>query len=191
MCPGPPKEDMMKARAVPLVVCALLVALLGSACSSSSGSKGNAAGNTTTTVKARNMAEAIAYDPRLSAFATALNASGVLGRLSDSEHVTVFAPDNGAFGKLRQATLARLLSRKDRTRLAALVRAHIVKGAIQPNTLHDERLKTLAGTNLTIAKSGAGYTVSDGHGHRAQVELPPIQAPNAVIYPIDGIVAAT
>jgi len=189
MCPGPPKEDMMKARVFPLVVCALLLALLGSACSSS-GSKGNASG-TTTTVKARNMGEAIAYDQRLSAFATALNASGVLGRLPDTERVTAFAPDNAAFARLRHATLTRLLSRNDRPRLAALVRAHLVRGVIQPSALRDERLRTLAGTNLTITKSGEGYTVSDAHGHKAKVELPPIQAPNAVIYPIDGIIAAT
>lgn len=179
----------MRARVFPLVVCALFVALLGSACSSSG--KGNAAGTTTTTVKARNMGEAIAYDQRLSAFATALNASGVLGRLPATERVTAFAPDNGAFARLRHDTLTRLLSRNDRPRLAALVRAHLVKGVIQPGTLHDERLRTLAGTNLTITKTSEGYTVSDGHGHSAKVELPPIQAPNAVIYPIDGIIAAT
>jgi uncharacterized surface protein with fasciclin (FAS1) repeats len=180
----------MKARALSLVACSLFVALVGGACSTSGGSKGSAA-PTTTTVKARDAGEAIAYDARLSAFATALNASGVLDALPGSERVTVFAPDNSAFARLRHATLARLLSHNERERLAALVRAHLVKGEIPPNALHDARLRTLGGTNLTITRSGEGYTVSGGRGRTANVDLPPVEAPNAVIYPINGIIAAT
>jgi uncharacterized surface protein with fasciclin (FAS1) repeats len=127
----------------------------------------------------------------MSTFATALNASRVLGRLSAAQRVTVFAPDNTAFGRLRHANLVALLSSRGKGRLAKLVANHIVKGAIQPQAMHDEKLTTIDGQTLTLRKTKDTYTVSDAHGHSARVEMPPVQAPNAVIYLIDRIIAPT
>jgi len=98
---------------------------------------------TTTTVRARNLGEAVAYSPHLSTFATALHASGVLGTLA----------------------------RGGRKQLARLVRARVVKGVIGPAARHAGVLHTMNGATLTIVKSANGYTVSDGHGHTAAVEL--------------------
>jgi uncharacterized surface protein with fasciclin (FAS1) repeats len=182
----PPKKDAMKRSALALFALAAAVPLFASACSSSGGSNANAPA-TTTTSKPRDAGEAIAYDSRLSTFATALNASGVLGQLSGSPRVTVFAPDDDAFARIPHAALVALLARRKDGRLAKFVRAHIVKGAIQESALRDEKVQTVDGGTLTIRKSAQGITVSDGHGHTAVVELPPIRVRNTVIYPINAV----
>jgi uncharacterized surface protein with fasciclin (FAS1) repeats len=174
----------MKRPAPSLLALSLALAIVVAACSSSGGSNANRRSATTTTVKPRDAAEAIAYDPRLSTFATALNASGVLGQLAGTRQVTVFAPDNDAFARIPHVTLLALLTERRNGQLAKFMRSHIVKGAIPEGALHDERLKTVDGSTLTVRKSADGITVSDGHGHTAAVETPPIYASNAVIYPI-------
>jgi uncharacterized surface protein with fasciclin (FAS1) repeats len=187
----PPKKDAMKRSALSLFAFAAALAFAASACSSSGGSNAGAPATSTTTSKPRDAGEAIAYDSRLSTFATALNASGVLGQLSGSPRVTVFAPDNDAFARIQHAALVALLAQRKDGRLARFVRGHIVKGAIQPGALRDEKVKTVDGRTLTIRKSARGFTVSDGHGQTAVVGLPPIQVRNAVIYPINAVLADT
>jgi uncharacterized surface protein with fasciclin (FAS1) repeats len=179
----------MKRSALTLVALPLVLICMGSACSSGGSSSGNARSATTTTLKPRDAGEAIAYDARLSTFATVLNASGVLGELSGSRHYTVFAPDNDAFARIQHAALVALLTQRKDGRLAKFVRAHVVNGAIDESTLHDQKVKAADGRTLTITKTAQGVTVSDGHGHTAVVELPPINAANAVIYPIKTVLA--
>jgi uncharacterized surface protein with fasciclin (FAS1) repeats len=180
----------MKRSARYLSALAVAFVVVVSACSSGGGSNAKAPAATTTTSRPRDAGEAIAYDSRLSTFATALNASGVLGRLSGSPRITVFAPDNDAFARIQHAALVGLLAQHKDGRLAKFIRAHIVKGAIQQNALHNEQVKTIDGRTLTIRKTAQGITVSDGHGHTALVQLPPIEVRNAVIYPIDAVLAA-
>jgi uncharacterized surface protein with fasciclin (FAS1) repeats len=182
-----PKKDAMKRSALALLALAVALAFAASACSSGSSDTKAA---TTTTLKPRELGEAIAYDSRLSTFATALNASGVLGRLGGEGAVTVFAPDNDAFARIPHATLVALLTKRTDGRLAKFMRAHIVRGAIREGALESKRVKTLDGRTLTITKSADGVTVSDGHGHTAAVELPPIDAAHAVIYPIKSVLSA-
>jgi uncharacterized surface protein with fasciclin (FAS1) repeats len=181
-----PKKDAMKRSALALSAVALALAFVASACSSG-GSSSSAP--TTSTLKPRDTGEAIAYDSRLSTFATALNASGVLGQLSGNRAVTVFAPDNTAFARIPHATLTALLTKRTDGRLAKFIRAHVVRGAIRESALRTERVKTIDGQTLTIKKSADGVTVSDGQGHTAALELPPIDAAHAVIYPIKSVLS--
>jgi uncharacterized surface protein with fasciclin (FAS1) repeats len=180
----------MKRSALTLAALAFALVCMGSACSSGGSSSGGTHSATTTTVKPRDAGEAIAYDSRLSTFATVLNASGVLGELSGTRNFTVFAPDNDAFANIQHAALVALLTEHKDGRLAKFVKAHVVKGAIAENALHNENVKTLDGQTLTIRKTAQGITVSDGHGHTAAVELPPINASNAVIYPVKNVLGS-
>jgi uncharacterized surface protein with fasciclin (FAS1) repeats len=184
-----PKKDAMKRPALSLLGLSLALACAISACSSGARTNANGAGATTTTARPRDAGEAIAYDSRLSTFATALNASGVLGELPRTHGVTVFAPDNDAFARIRHAELVALLTQRKDGALARFVRAHIVKGAIPAASLRNERVKTLDGQTLTIRKSAQGTTVTDGRGDTAVVELPPVEARNAVIYPVKSVLA--
>src|SRR5215510_15356219 len=109
----------MKRSALSLLAVGFVCVVATSACSSSDGSKANAP--TTTTVKPRDAGEAIAYDARLSTFATALNASGVLGELAGSPRLTVFAPNNDAFARIQHAALTSLLTERKNGRLAKFV----------------------------------------------------------------------
>jgi uncharacterized surface protein with fasciclin (FAS1) repeats len=180
---------MKRRPALSVLAVPLALAFMASACSSGGGSNATGRGATTTTVKARDTGEAIAYDSRLSTFATALNASGVLGELAGNRRVTLFAPDNAAFARIPHATLVALLTQRKKGQLATFIRAHIVEGAIEASALHNERVKTVDGRTLTITKSAEGFNVSDGRGHTAAVELPPIIAANAVIYPIKSVLS--
>ena len=184
-----PKKDAMKRSALSLLASSLALVCAISACSSSGGSKATGSGATTTTAPARDAGEAIAYDSRLSTFATALNSSGVLGDLTGTKRVTVFAPDNDAFARIPHAGLVALLTQRKKGELANFIRAHIVKGAIPEGALRDQKVKALDGRTLTITKTAQGVTVADGRGHIAVVELPPVLARNAVIYPIKTVLS--
>jgi uncharacterized surface protein with fasciclin (FAS1) repeats len=189
---GAPKKDAMKRPTRSLLVLSIALVCMISACSSggspnASGSGASGSGATTTTAQPRDARETIAYDPRLSTFATALNESGVLSQLTRGQRVTVFAPDNEAFARVPHASLVALLTQNKKGELAKFMRAHIVRGAIPESALRDGRLKTLDGYTLTIKKSAEGATVTDVRGHTAVVELPAIPAKNAVIYPIKSV----
>jgi uncharacterized surface protein with fasciclin (FAS1) repeats len=180
----------VRTRAVAIVLVAL-GAVAG--CSSSDDTKSSPTATTSTTEtpakSARNVAEAAAYDPHLSTFATTLNLAGLAATLGGDAQFTVFAPTNDAFSALPHNRLTALMSRAGKQELAKIVGGHVVKGKIQAKDLAPGPLTALNGATLTLTESAGKFTIADGEGNRATIEPDPLVVPNGVVYRVDGLLA--
>ena len=112
--------------------------------------------------------------------ATALQAAGLVDTLKGPGPFTVFAPTDAAFAKVPKADLDALL--KDKAKLTAVLTYHVVPGKVMAKDVKAGKVKTVQGSELTIATMG-GVTV-DG----AKVTATDIAADNGVIHVIDSVV---
>ncbi len=112
--------------------------------------------------------------------ATALTAAGLIDTLKGKGPFTVFAPTDAAFAKIPKAQLDALLA--DKAKLTAVLTYHVVPGKVMAKDVKAGKVKTVQGSELTLATMG-GVTV-DG----AKVTTADIVADNGVIHVIDTVV---
>ena len=111
--------------------------------------------------------------------ATALGAAGLVDTLKGKGPFTVFAPTDAAFAKVPKADLDALL--KDKAKLTAVLTYHVVPGTVMAKDVKAGKVKTVQGSELTIATSG-GVMVNN-----AKVTATDIVADNGVIHVIDTV----
>ena len=112
--------------------------------------------------------------------ATALQAAGLIDTLKGKGPFTVFAPTDAAFAKIPKDQLDALL--KDKAALTKVLTYHVVAGKVMAKDVQAGKVKTVQGSELTVATAG-GVTV-DG----AKVSATDIVADNGVIHVIDSVV---
>ncbi len=112
--------------------------------------------------------------------ATALQAAGLVDTLKGPGPFTVFAPTDAAFAKVPKAQLDALLA--DKAKLAAVLTYHVVPGTVMAKDVKAGKVKTVQGSELTIATAG-GVMVDN-----AKVTATDIVADNGVIHVIDSVV---
>ena len=112
--------------------------------------------------------------------ATALQAAGLIDTLKSKGPFTVFAPTDAAFAKIPKDQLDALL--KDKAALTKVLTYHVVAGKVMAKDVQAGKVKTVQGSELTVATAG-GVTV-DG----AKVSATDIVADNGVIHVIDSVV---
>jgi uncharacterized surface protein with fasciclin (FAS1) repeats len=111
---------------------------------------------------------------------TAIQAAGLVDTLKGPGPFTVFAPTDAAFAKVPKADLDALL--KDKAKLTAVLTYHVVPGKVMAKDVKAGKVKTVQGSELTIATTG-GVTVDN-----AKVTATDIAASNGVIHVIDTVV---
>ncbi|MEO8311351.1 MAG: fasciclin domain-containing protein [Caldimonas sp.] len=111
--------------------------------------------------------------------ATALQAAGLIDTLKGKGPFTVFAPTDEAFAKIPKADLDALL--KDKAKLTSVLTYHVVSGQVLSKDIKPGKVKTVQGSELTIATTG-GVTVD-----AAKVATADIQADNGVIHVVDSV----
>ena len=160
----------------------------------------NAANRTdaaTTTVKAggstgKDLAISAAKSANHTILFRALRVSGLTEQASGKGPYTVFAPTNEAFEKLPAGTLEELLKPAAKAKLTKLLAYHVVKGKITADQLQDgQKLKTVTGGTLTVAKQGDTVTITDGAGNTATVNQADVEATNGIIHSIDTVLMPT
>ena len=112
--------------------------------------------------------------------ATALTAAGLIDTLKGKGPFTVFAPSDEAFAKIPKAQLDALLA--DKAKLTAVLTYHVVPGKVMAKDVKAGKVKTVQGSELTLAT--AGGVMVDG----AKVTATDIVADNGVIHVIDSVV---
>ena len=112
--------------------------------------------------------------------AAALQAAGLVDTLKGKGPFTVFAPTDEAFAKIPKADLDALL--KDKAKLTAVLTYHVVPGKVMAKDVKAGKVKTVQGSELTIATSG-GVSVDS-----AKVLKTDVVADNGVIHVIDSVV---
>jgi uncharacterized surface protein with fasciclin (FAS1) repeats len=111
--------------------------------------------------------------------AAALQAAGLVDTLKGKGPFTVFAPTDEAFAKIPKADLDALL--KDKAKLTAVLTYHVVAGKVMAKDVKAGKVKTVQGSEITIATPG-GVTVDN-----AKVVKTDIVADNGVIHVIDSV----
>jgi uncharacterized surface protein with fasciclin (FAS1) repeats len=111
--------------------------------------------------------------------AAALTAAGLIDTLKGPGPFTVFAPTDEAFAKIPKAQLDALLA--DKAKLTAVLTYHVVAGKVMAKDVKAGKVKTVQGSELTVAT--AGGVMVDG----AKVTATDIVADNGVIHVIDSV----
>jgi uncharacterized surface protein with fasciclin (FAS1) repeats len=113
--------------------------------------------------------------------AAALEKADLVKTLKGKGPFTVFAPTDAAFAKLPKADLESLLA--DKAKLAAVLTYHVVPGKVMAKDVKAGKVKTVQGSELTVATDGSGVMVDN-----AKVVKTDIVADNGVIHVIDSVV---
>jgi len=110
-----------------------------------------------------------------------LESAGLAELLKGQDPYTVFAPTDAAFAQISPESLDAL--KKDPEKLAALLKYHVVKGALKPSDMATlTETNTLDGMPISITVNGDSTTVNG-----VKVDKPEGESSNGVIYPIDSV----
>lgn len=129
---------------------------------------------------AKDIVDTAVQAGQFNTLATALQAAGLVETLKGPGPFTVFAPTDEAFAKIPKSDLDALL--KDKAKLTAVLTYHVVPGKVMAKDAKAGKVKTVQGSELTVATSG-GVSVD-----AAKVVKTDITADNGVIHVIDSVV---
>ena len=132
-------------------------------------------------VQAKDIVDTAVAAGQFNTLAAALDKAGLVATLKGKGPFTVFAPTDAAFAKVPKADLDALLA--DKAKLTAVLTYHVVPGNVMAKDVKPGKVKTVQGSDLTLATGGGGVTV-DG----ANVVKADIVADNGVIHVIDSVV---
>lgn len=144
----------------------------------------------------RNLADSIAANGDLDSLEALVGAAGLETVLEGVGPYTVFAPADAA---LQTAGLTGLAGEETRAQGVALLRAHIVPGAltrrdilaaIDANSAGKVEMRTMADGLLSFSKDGDTVVVTAPGGGTARLSGSETVASNGVLQPIDGVLAA-
>jgi uncharacterized surface protein with fasciclin (FAS1) repeats len=132
-------------------------------------------------VQAKDIVDTAVAAGQFNTLAAALDKAGLVSTLKGKGPFTVFAPTDAAFAKVPKADLDALLA--DKAKLTAVLTYHVVAGNVMAKDVKPGKVKTLQGSELTLATSDGGVTVDGAHVVKAD-----IVADNGVIHVIDSVV---
>jgi uncharacterized surface protein with fasciclin (FAS1) repeats len=120
-----------------------------------------------------------------STLVAAVQAAGLVETLKSKGPFTVFAPTNAAFAKLPAGTVETLLKPENKAMLVKILTYHVVSGkvlAADVVKLNGKMVKTVQGSDVTIAVAGGKVKVNDSN-----VIATDIETSNGVIHVIDTV----
>lgn len=118
--------------------------------------------------------------------------AGLVETLQGEGPFTVFAPDNDAFAKLPEETVASLQEPENKETLAGILTYHVVAEQLDAAKLTElaengETIKTVQGEELTPKVDGDKVTVTDANGDSVTVTQADVKSSNGVTHIIDGV----
>ena len=131
----------------------------------------------------KNIVEVASEAGQFKTLIAAAKAAGLAEALTGKGPLTVFAPTDAAFAELGDMAIADLLKPENKDKLAAILKFHVVSGAV-PSTaaVKLKEAKTIGGKNLELSFDGKVLTVIG-----AKVVKADIAASNGVIHVIDSV----
>lgn len=128
----------------------------------------------------KTVASVAAHTQTLSTFNKLAADAGLTDTLNGTGPYTVFAPSDAAFKALPAKTLDELKANKEQ--LKAVLSYHITAANITIANAKTGKVKTLQGTDISLALAGSFLTVED-----ALVEQADLTASNGVVHVIDRV----
>ncbi|HEY0103653.1 MAG TPA: fasciclin domain-containing protein [Brevundimonas sp.] len=143
----------------------------------------------------RTLAASVADSGELGALERVLANAGLNTVLEGTGPYTVFAPNDAAFTAAGGADLG---TEAMKAQAAALLRAHIVPGALTRADIEAAmarggsgtvEMRTMANTLLTFSREGEAIVVAGEGGARGRLAGQETVASNGVVQPVDGVLA--
>lgn len=126
----------------------------------------------------------VAVGAGFNTLATALKSAGLAGALKGPGPFTVFAPTDAAFEKLPPGTLESLLQPENKSKLATILKYHVVKGKVPAKQVMDlSTASTMAGKKVDISIRDGKVVLNDA----AIVTQADVKASNGIIHVIDTV----
>jgi len=126
----------------------------------------------------------------------AVKAAGLVDTLQGAGPFTVFAPTNGAFGKLAAGTVDTLVKPENKATLTKILTYHVVAGRMTADRLMkavkdgggEAKLTTVEGEPLIVKQEGMGKLwIIDAKGGASLVTIADVMQSNGVIHVIDKV----
>lgn len=125
----------------------------------------------------------------------AVKAADLVGALKGEGPFTVFAPNNGAFGKLPAGTVEQLVKPESKDALTSVLTYHVVAGHLDAAAViaaisaggGKAVLTTLNGAELTGAMEGGSVVLTDNKGGKSTVTAADLKGTNGVVHVIDTV----
>ena len=126
---------------------------------------------------------------------TAVKAADLVGALKGEGPFTVFAPSNGAFGKLPAGTVEQLVKPESKKDLTNVLTYHVVSGNLDAAAViaainaggGKAVLTTLNGAKLTGSMEGGSVVLTDNKGGKSTVTAADLKGSNGVVHVIDSV----
>ncbi|MFN3229527.1 MAG: fasciclin domain-containing protein [Asticcacaulis sp.] len=142
-----------------------------------------------------NIVGVAASNPDFSTLVTAVKAAGLVDTLSGPGPFTVFAPTNGAFGKLPAGTVETLVKPENKATLTKILTCHVVAGKVKAKDLvaaiqangGTYTINTVGGCQFKASLSGGKVMIVDEKGGMSTVAATDVYASNGVIHVIDSV----
>jgi uncharacterized surface protein with fasciclin (FAS1) repeats len=146
-------------------------------------SVGGATGSTTSTAATdKNIVQTASAAGQFKTLIALAKQAGLVGALSGSTKLTVFAPTDKAFAKVPKATLRKL--QRNRALLRAVLLYHVAKGNVKAAQVVKLRtVKTLNGATVRVGVKGSRVYLN----RTVRVVKTDIEASNGTIHVIDGV----
>ncbi len=131
-----------------------------------------------------------------STLVTALKAADLVNALKGEGPFTVFAPTNGAFGKIDSKTLNSLLEPANKEKLASILTYHVVAGKLAASDVVEAlkkgkgkvELTTLGGAKIMVKQKDGKIWLEDLTGKYSEITKTDVMATNGVIHVISDVV---
>jgi len=145
------------------------------------------------------LSEAIGSTNDLSKFSEALEKTGLTGVFEGPASYTILAPDDGAFANLGEVG-EQLMEADQAPVLAAIVREHILPGAVMPDDIKASVeasngksviITTMGSDGITFTVEGESIVATSGDGRKAILSASPIRTANGVVIPVDAVLRET
>lgn len=133
-------------------------------------------------VAAGNIVELAASNKNFSKLVAAVKAADLVGALSSTRPITLFAPTDAAFAKLPAGTLEKLLKPENKMALQKVLLYHVIDGAVMAADVKSGKVNSAEGSALNIVASKGSVTVGG-----AKVLKADNVASNGVVHVIDKV----
>ncbi len=125
----------------------------------------------------------------------AVKAADLVTTLKGKGPFTVFAPTNGAFGKLPAGTVESLLKPESKATLTGILTYHVVAGNLDAAAVvaaikkgnGKAELTTVNGAKLTARLDGDKVILTDAKGGKSTVTATDLKGSNGVVHVIDTV----
>merc|ERR1712045_222138 len=130
------------------------------------------------------MGDIAVADPDFKMLVSLVSDLGLVDTIKNAEALTIFAPDDFAFGKIPSATLNSLSEEDKKT----IVLRHVVTAKVPAAAVTTGPVKTIGGETIDLVKTAKGGVQVNFNGGTSNVVAADVMASNGVIHVIDSVI---